>query len=85
MESQTVSPPQVACGRHAEVSAKLSKDYAEKVIWVGINNNNTITEIFARIGGTFSVVITDPDGLACLVIAGGNWSVVRQKISGIKL
>ena len=65
---------QTACAPVAEMMGVLSGKYKEVSVGTGTTTNNqNIVEVFASASGTFSVLVTSPNGLACLIAAGKNW------------
>ena len=49
--------------------------------WVNFNSGR-VFEVFASKAGTWSIVITGPDGLACLVAVGNGWHDVPPAPAG---
>ena len=69
----------VACSSRLDVVDKLDRSYAEKPVSMGLASNGSVVEVFASQIGTFSIVITRPDGLACIVSAGEGWENLPPK------
>lgn len=62
------------CAARAKVIAHLSRDYREVPVALGHANNGGLIEVLrARDGATFTIVITMPDGIACMIAAGSDW------------
>ena len=61
------------CSERAELIEKLKKGYLEEPISIGLAANGSVIEVFASNSGSFSIVITRPEGISCLVAAGKNW------------
>ncbi len=60
----------VPCAQRSAVVAELSSpEHNERPIYRGIANDNMI-ELWMADGGGFSVIVTRPDGLACMLAAG---------------
>ncbi len=80
----TSSFAQLACGDHPEVVKNLGQKYSEKPVSMGLGNNGSMIEIFASKKGTFTIVVTRPDGKSCLVAAGESWeSIIKKKDKGL--
>ncbi len=61
---------QMPCAQRSAVVAGLSSpEHNERPIYRGIANDNMV-ELWMADGGGFSVIITRPDGLACMLAAG---------------
>ena len=75
--AQTIAAPQ---GNDRKVVLELlAKKYSEAPVAVGVANNGGLVEILSTTdGGTWSIIITSPKGLSCLVAAGEGWRVFEQ-------
>ena len=59
------------CADRAYVVDQLSTKYGESRQSVGVAANNSVVEVYANGGtGSWSIVITMPNGQACLVASG---------------
>lgn len=66
------SPP--PCGPRSEMVERLSKRFGETRRGIGLSGRDRIVEIFASDGsGSWTVVVTLPDGRACFLAAGQAW------------
>ena len=81
-DAQTV-PSESQCGAHAVLVDKLRERYAEVPVAMGLQSNGTVLEVFAsRRANTWSVVITAPNGVSCLVSEGQSWETLPQLVDG---
>jgi hypothetical protein len=63
-----------ACADREQVVARLAEQYGETLQSVGMNNDNAVLEIYASEDtGTWTILVTRPDGVACLIAAGEMW------------
>lgn len=67
----------VKCGPRAAI--------AEYPVSTGLLKNGNMIEVFVLKTGAFAIIMTRPDGLACLMEAGKNWEDLpgRKKDIGI--
>ncbi len=57
----------------------LSEKYSEAPIAVGVTNNGGLVEVLSTgDGNTWSIIITSPQGMSCLVAAGEGWRLIEQ-------
>ncbi len=73
---------QVPCGDRAKAVAHLEKNYSETPVSIGLASNGAVVEVFASEAGTFTIVMTYPNGLSCMIAAGENWENVVGRVSG---
>lgn len=67
------SAQQVKCAPRDAVLERLGTRYSEAPVGVGVTQQGALVEVLASDGGTWSIVISTPDGLSCLVAAGDGW------------
>lgn len=59
-----------ACLPTPQVHAELADKYHEARIIAGLSNRGAILELWASEGGTWTALVTRPDGMSCIVDAG---------------
>jgi hypothetical protein len=65
---------QSACAPREAIVSHLEKKYGETRRGVGLQNRGSVTEIYASAEtGTWTIIVTRPDGVACAVAAGEAW------------
>ncbi len=67
------------CGSHQSVSEKLKKSYTEAPISMGVTSAGAIVEVFASPKGSWTLVVTRPNGMSCLIAAGQDWETLPQQ------
>ena len=72
---------QSSCGPREHLVKLLSDQYKEDPIGIGLAQPGQVLEVFASSNGSWTMVMTRPDGKACLIAAGDNWEMVT-KIKG---
>jgi type IV secretory pathway VirB2 component (pilin) len=73
---------QPVCGAHEAVITTLSGKFAEKPVSMGLANNGTVVEVLSSPDGSWTIVMTAPNGLTCLLAAGDYWQEVPEKLAG---
>lgn len=69
------TPPQ-ACGQRDAVVERLRTNYGEERTGAGLSDSRGIIEVYAsRNTGTWTILLTLPDGRSCLIAAGESWQV----------
>jgi len=70
---------QRACGQRAAIVEKLNNKYGESVQGVGLAANNSILEVFASAEtGSWTITVTMPNGMTCLVASGQAWEAIQS-------
>jgi len=73
---------QQVCASRQEILDSLAEDYKEAPMAMGMANSGGLVEVFtARDGHTWTILLTRPDGNACIVAAGELWTPVPQQLS----
>lgn len=72
---------QASCGPRDQLVKLLAERYKEDPVGIGLTQPGQVLEVFASQGGTWSMLMTMPDGKTCLIAAGENWEMTT-KIKG---
>lgn len=76
--AQTQSPPQVLCDDRDSVLAVLAEKYKESPVALGVTHNGSLIEVLTTgNGNTWSIIVTTPQGMSCLVAAGEGWKAMQ--------
>lgn len=77
------------CGPRDRVIERLASAYGESRQSIGLGGNNQVVEMYASIDtGTWTIIITSPNGLTCLVASGQSFEATAESdaiISGTAL
>ena len=76
---------QTVCGERKAIVASLEKTYSEAPISMGLGSNGAIIEILASPSGTFTIILTRPNGLTCVMAAGESWEDLPKRLAGTKI
>jgi hypothetical protein len=70
---------QPQCDTRDAVIAVLSEKYKENPVALGVTHNGGLIEILTNgDGSTWSIIVTTPQGMSCLVAAGSDWQEINQ-------
>jgi len=70
----------MVCDQRTTNVFSLSDDYKKTRNSIGLANSGSVVEVFSAIDGSWSMIVTRPDGIACLIAAGRNWESMTQRI-----
>ena len=62
------------CAARDTIIAKLAKAYAEQPVSLGVTAQGGLLEVLASPDGTWTILVTLPNGPTCLVSHGDGWS-----------
>lgn len=66
---------QQVCMARSDLNALLGERFAEKPVAHGLSSSGRLMEIYARDdGGTWTLVVTTPEGNSCVVANGEGWA-----------
>ncbi len=69
------------CGPRTAVVDRLAEGYGETRQSVGLGANNAVVEVFAsHETGTWTITVTSPNGLTCLVASGQSFEAVTEAL-----
>ena len=70
-----------SCSTRADVLNLLADKYSEAPVAVGLADNGGVIELLTSgQGGTWTIIITMPDGTSCMLAAGEDWEQVSQSL-----
>ena len=79
--AQVVSPAQGRghnCTDRASALAHLSKAYQEQPVAMGLASSGGVVEVLTDDqGSSWSIIVTLPSGVTCLVAAGEDWENIK--------
>ncbi len=70
------------CDAHTTVLTTLNGNYAEKPSAMGLASNGNVVEFLKSKDGSWSIIMTTPNGLSCLLASGEHWQEVVTKADG---
>ena len=71
--SAAIKTAMMVCGIHDQMTARLKADYGETQVWIALLDNKLAIEMFVSEEKTFTMLVTNGQGLACLFGSGGSY------------
>ncbi len=69
------------CGPRAAVVDRLAEGYGETRQSMGLGANNSVVEVFAsEETGTWTITVTTPHGVTCLVASGQSFETLVEAL-----
>jgi len=71
----TVGPAngQALCGDRDDIISRLESGYKESATGFGLAGNGGVVELYTSKKGSWTLLMTQPNGMSCLIAAGENW------------
>ncbi len=71
---------QVPCNQRAEIVTDLAGKYKEVPVAIGVNSKGHLVEVLSsEHGRTWTIIVTSPDGMSCVVSVGEDWSARQME------
>ena len=81
--AEAAGPATGACAARGEVVAKLAQRFGETLRSVGLQRADGLVEVYAsEKTGTWTILVTRPDGMSCLLAAGELWEEEPKRAPG---
>ena len=61
------------CGKRDEIVSRLESGYQEYNSAMGMSTNGGLVELYTSENGTWTLMLSQPNGASCLIAAGENW------------
>ena len=62
------------CETREKIVEQLAQKYQETSVAIGVGNDGKLVEVLSNTdGGTWTIIVTSPKGVSCLVAAGEEW------------
>lgn len=69
------------CGKRDFVLGRLADRYGESRQAIGLGANNQVVEVFASLEtGTWTITVTNPTGMTCLVASGQSFETLSEAV-----
>ncbi len=78
-QSPAQSPAQAQqCDQRARMIGHLARKYQEAPVAIGVTASGGMVEVLTTgDGGTWTIILSNPNGTSCLVAAGEGWRALR--------
>ncbi len=71
---------QPVCMPHDDFRVALQRNFSEAPVAIAIANNGALIELYAkRDRSSWTLMMTRPGGLSCVLVAGEEWNDLRKR------
>ena len=76
---------QVPCGTRGEIVKMLGSKYHERPRALGIANQANLLEVYTSTSGSWTILLTKPQGVSCIIGTGQSWEDVppTKELTGL--
>ncbi len=68
------------CDRRQRVLGHLADKYKEAPVAIGVTNGGGLVEVLSSGDGqTWTIIVSNPDGLTCLLATGEGWRPIQPE------
>lgn len=72
---------QSICGSRGDFIKHLEKRHQEQPTSMGLASNGKMIEVLTSETGTWTIIVTSPDGTACVIAAGEAWQTMMPQVA----
>jgi hypothetical protein len=76
------SAQQMVCGERQHLIRHLGDAYSEAPSNLGLAATGSVVEILTSERGTWTILVTEPTGVTCVLAAGENWENLPRVAMG---
>jgi len=69
---------QALCGDRTNFLKHLGKSYKESPTAMGLTSNGKVIEVLTSDKGSWTIIVTNPEGKSCVVAAGEAWESIER-------
>ena len=73
---------QTVCGERTKFLAHLGKTHNEAPTSIGITRAGQVVEVLTSLSGSWTIIVTAPNGQTCVVAAGEAWERIERTALG---
>lgn len=68
---------EMLCGEREDIVQALQLNWQEDRTAIGLSNTGAVLEVFSSAQGSWTLLMTTPDGPTCLISAGEHWETMQ--------
>lgn len=82
LAATSAAAEQMVCGERQHLVEHLGAAYSEAPANLGLAATGSVVEVLTSDQGTWTILVTEPNGVTCVVAAGENWESLPQVAMG---
>lgn len=81
LQANPASAEQI-CGERTKLMIRLGEKFAEAPVAMGLTSTGAVIEVLTSPTGSWTFLVTYPNGPTCMVASGENWEMLPIKTAG---
>ena len=77
LPTMAVAAPML-CGKRADFLRQLDASHGEAPSAIGLTGSGRVIEVLTSDAGSWTIIVTGPDGTSCLIAAGEAWQTLDR-------
>lgn len=73
---------EMLCGERQQIVDELKKTWQENRTAIGLSNNGGVLEVYSSEEGTWTLLLTMPEGQTCMIGAGEHFEITEIALAG---
>jgi len=73
----TATAQQMLCGEHEDIVQALKLNWQEDRTAIGLSSTGAVMEVYSSAEGTWTLLMTTPEGSTCLISAGEYFETIK--------
>lgn len=69
------------CVKRTDFLSHLSSNYNEAPVALGLTASGRVLEVVASERGTWTIIVTMPNGVSCGIASGEHWELVKEPMT----
>jgi len=82
LAAPAMAQQQMPCAERSALLGQLQEKFKESAQGVGMTGNGAVMELMTSEAGSWSLVVTMPNGKSCLIATGDGWEQAPVKVAG---
>lgn len=78
----TATAQEMLCGKHEDIVQALKLNWQEDRTAIGLSSTGAMMEVYSSPEGTWTLLMTTPEGSTCLVSAGEYFETIQVAETG---
>lgn len=80
--AQQAGPQSAQCGDRSDLLSQLKDKYKEAPTGFGMTGSGAVVELMTAEDGNWTLILSFPNGHACLMAAGEGWELWQARLKG---